>query len=90
MWVCVCACVHACVRACMCVCVCVCVCVCERERERQNEHTDIEIDESGINMQFMRLIFSSVQDFIMLESSHQQVCLPDHDLTFSKQNSVHK
>ena len=62
----------------MCACVRACVRVCERERERekdreanrytqrQNEHTDIEIDESGISMQFMRLIFSSVQDFIML------------------------
>ena len=46
----------------------------ERERQRQrnrctkrqNEHTDIGTDENGISMQFMRLIFSSVQGFIML------------------------
>ena len=44
-----------------------------RERERGGKdiqkdrmNTDTEIDESEISMQFMRLILSSVQGFIML------------------------
>ena len=73
----VCVSVCVCVAAAPTVCVCVCVCVRERDRERQRqtdkktpeEPRDIVTDESGISMQFtdrLLMIFSSVQDFIML------------------------